>query len=127
VLQSYYVITLRYFLLSYYVITLLWQGQSFLLLSYYIITELRQGKSLFFLIGIKATVKASVSSLLRYYGKVLYSSILLAPKLLQKQVFYSYYVVMLLRQGAPLFLLASKQLFHSYYVITARFFTLFSS
>ena len=73
-LQSYDVITVRYFLLSYYVIMLLWQGQSFLLLSYYIITELQQGTSLFFLIGIKATVKASVLSLLRYYGKVLHYS-----------------------------------------------------
>ena len=68
VLLRYYAITVRYFLLSYYIITLLWQGQSFLLLSYYIITELRQGTSLFFLIGIKATVKASVLSLLRYYA-----------------------------------------------------------
>ena len=66
---------------SYYVITLLRQGQYFLLLSYYVIMELRQGTSLFFFIGIKATVKASVLSLLRYYRKVLYSSFLLASKL----------------------------------------------
>ena len=82
VLLRYYAITARYFLLSYYVITLLRQGQYFLLLSYYVIMELRQGTSLFFFIGIKATVKASVLSLLRYYGKVLYSSFLLASKLL---------------------------------------------
>ena len=81
VLLRYYAITARYFLLSYYVITLLRQGQYFLLLSYYVIMELRQGTSLFFFIGIKATVKASVLSLLRYYRKVLYSSFLLASKL----------------------------------------------
>ena len=110
VLLRYYAITARYFLLSYYVITLLRQGQYFLLLSYYVIMELRQGTSLFFFIGIKATVKASVLSLLRYYGKVLYSSFLLASKLLSKQVFHPFYVVTLLRQSTPLFVLASKLL-----------------
>ena len=66
---------------SYYVITLLRQGQYFLLLSHYIITVLRQVTSLFFLIGIKATVKASVSSLLRCYTiTARYSTLLIGIK-----------------------------------------------
>ena len=69
------------FLLRYYAIMARSVLSPSFLLDYYGIT---QGTSLFFLIGIKATVKACVSSLLRYYGKVLYSSFLLASKLLSE-------------------------------------------
>ena len=75
VLLRYYAITARYFThLSY------WH-QSYRKSKYFIlIMLLRQGTSPFFLIGIKATVKASVLFLLRYSITARYSTLLFGIK-----------------------------------------------
>ena len=129
----YCAITARYFtLLSY------WH-QSYCKSKCFILTTLLwKGTLLFFLIGIKATVKASVSSFLRSYTiTVRYSTLLIGIKATvntsvsfvlhyyaitarfftllsywhqsycKKQVFHSYYVVTLLRQGTSLFFVIS--------------------
>ena len=75
-------------------------------LSYYIITLLRQGTSPFFLIGIKATVKASVLFLLRCYAiTARYSTLLIGIKATVN---------------------TSVSFVLHYYAITARYFTFLS-
>ena len=146
-LQSYYVITARSvlsssFSLRYYGIT----ASYFTFLSYWhqsyckskcliLITLLRQGTLLLFPIGIKATVKASVSFLLRCYTiTARYSTLLISIKATVNTSVFSYYIITLLRQGtSPLFLTgikttvkASVSFWLRCYAITARYFTLLS-
>ena len=97
----YYAITARYFtLLSY------WH-QSYCKSKCFILTTLLwKGTLLFFLIGIKATVKASVSSFLRCYTiTVRYSTLLIGIKATVN---------------------TSVSFVLHYYAITARYFTLLS-
>ena len=100
-LLRYYGITARYFTLLFY-----WH-QSYCKSKCFILTTLlRKGTLLFFLIGIKATVKASVSSFLRCYTiTARYSTLLIGIKATVN---------------------TSVSFVLHYYAITARYFTLLS-
>ena len=119
-LLRYYGITARYFTLLFY-----WH-QSYCKSKCFVLTTLlRKGTLLFFLIGIKATVKASVSSFLRCYAIMArYSTLFIGIKATVNTS-----VSFLLRYHAStarFFTLLSskhqsyckKQVFHSYYAVT---------